>query len=225
MFKEKIFNNQLSYEIKEALGEEITRKILELENSGEKIGEGMSARVFISETDPGICYKINYNNERIHNNSETEGDFLCNSDFSKDIITPEPFYSIMTADTPPFEILVMRRLDAISLKDIIEKDLPLPAGFEIEKFFQALKTYLEALHNKKIFHCDIRSGNIMIDSSTGRPCVIDFGLSKMEYLSSENPYVMKNAKGDTIPLLDDMQGLKEIRLELKKHLFEKARTA
>lgn len=206
---------------------EIADRIREISQTGEKIGFGMTAEVFTSKTDPSVCYKIISKEHPVFRNSvHKEADLLTKAcRIKSDIILPEPYYSIETDGPQIFEVLVMRRLEALSIEDIIKKNLPLPENFNFDEFFKEITKYFDKLHASNIYHRDLHWGNIMIEGETGRPCIIDFGMSREEYLSTENPYKITNSRGGEHFITDDMIRIREVRNELRKHIFQKSKVA
>ncbi|EKE15562.1 MAG: Serine/threonine protein kinase [uncultured bacterium] len=221
-FKE-IVHHRSEDELKdEKLLEEILEKIREIALMGEKIGFGMTAEVFTSKNDSSVCYKIVHKEHPVFRNSvHKEADILTKAGKIKNgVVLPEPYYSIVAGEEKLFEVLVMKRLDAVSVEDIIKERSELPEDFDFNDFFNKLEDYFNQLHNNKIFHRDFHWGNVMIENKTGAPCVIDFGMSKEEYLSSENPYKIINSRGAEYFITDDMIRLGEVRNELRRYIFE-----
>ncbi|MCX6716686.1 MAG: phosphotransferase [Candidatus Taylorbacteria bacterium] len=131
---------------------------------------------------------------------DKEGEFLDELCDERDlVIVPEPccwakYEAEFEGDTyfskESLMILAMERLNAVSIKEVLEGDKELPESFDINKFFLALRTYLyKIMHNKGIHHRDLHEGNIMIDIESGKPCIIDFG--KSSYGSSEDVYTFE----------------------------------
>ena len=220
----KILKHKTEDESKEKeLFKEIAEKIKEISREGEKIGFGMTAEVFTSKTDASVCYKIIRKEHPIFRNGvHKEADILTKACRLKaGVILPEPYYSIETGEEKNLEVLVMKKLDAVSVENLIGNKLDLPENFDFNGFFAKLENYFNKLHDNKIFHRDFHWGNVMIENMTGAPCVIDFGMSKEEHLSSENPYKIVNSRGAEHFITDDMIRLKEVRNQLRKYIFEK----
>lgn len=88
--------------------------------------------------------------------------------------------------------IVMERLDAANMQMVLNGKEYLPNNFlgdrkiksqdEIDEaldvFFDALQNYVLEMHERGVAHCDLMPRNIMIDKSTGKPRVIDFGRAK-----------------------------------------------
>ena len=74
--------------------------------------------------------------------------------------------------------IVMERLEAVNLQEIINKKAELPENFNLDAFFDGLYAYVEEMHDKfKIVHNDLEARNVMVDQKTGQARVIDFGRS------------------------------------------------
>lgn len=75
-------------------------------------------------------------------------------------------------------VIAMEYIDGVTLEDIIvaEKRLPIDKSLQITS--EVLGT-LDFAHQKKIFHRDIKPGNIMLDGK-GQTKIIDFGIAKSD---------------------------------------------
>lgn len=203
---------------------ELIEKIKEVKQSGDSIGEGRTAEVFISEKDSRICYKVikpEFSGYRIRSNKEGEilGE-LCA--LPGEVKIPMPYYSILSEDG--FEALVMERIDGVSIEDIVREKTTLPDGMEIDDFFGKIKRFFETMHQEHhTYHRDIHPGNIMIERNTLRPCIIDFGAGRKCYGDNENPYRETDARGKMIVSTDDEVGLRDTKNALRKHLFSKTK--
>lgn len=60
--------------------------------------------------------------------------------------------------------------------------IPLPRAMEI---LRAVARGLEAVHSRQLVHRDVKPGNIIIEATTDRPVLIDFGLARRR--SKSNP--------------------------------------
>lgn len=79
--------------------------------------------------------------------------------------------------------LVMRYLDAGTLRDRMEKGRPLPLN-EIDRLFSQLADALSYAHGYGIIHRDLKPSNALIDSQ-GNLFLTDFGIAKL--LESASP--------------------------------------
>jgi serine/threonine protein kinase len=79
--------------------------------------------------------------------------------------------------------LVMRYLDAGTLRDRMEKGRPLPLS-EIDRLFSQLADALSYAHSFGIIHRDLKPSNALIDSQ-GNLFLTDFGIAKL--LESASP--------------------------------------
>lgn len=72
--------------------------------------------------------------------------------------------------------LVMERLLAVNLEHALLRRQRLPEHFEIDSFFDSLETYIQHAHEEEeILHGDLFARNVMVDSASGQPRVIDWG--------------------------------------------------
>ena len=75
-------------------------------------------------------------------------------------------------------IIVMQYIEGATLKDIIESEKKLPISVVLKLAVDLLRIISYA-HERKIYHRDIKPGNIMVDKQ-GDLKVIDFGIAKDE---------------------------------------------
>lgn len=145
------------------------------------LGNGSVGEVYKVYNHSGACVKVVYDYERYQegNDIHKEGVFLDKlSDFQVEgVRTPKLFH---TVDGFNFKALVMEELDAVCFRRVLEGHDELPEAFEFDDYFSKLKKYLEALHEKGVYHQDFVLRNFMIDRKTGMPYVIDFGKSKFK---------------------------------------------
>lgn len=164
-----------------------------------KIGEGQTAEVHHVDINEKHCFKIicrqkHYSTVKVSRSGQplqkyhplpVEARFLADlQGLDRDVRVPRPYYSVVrkttdedehTFDEGELSVLAMERLDAVSIREIIEGELPLPGNFEIESFFDKLRNFVERMHNeRRIHHRDLHWGNVMVGEG-GEPFVIDFG--------------------------------------------------
>lgn len=208
--------------------EVLAREFFEILGTEEnRLGEGRTAEVSFSKINPKICYKII---------KDINGDYYKGSEFSKvneeaelldslvgldDVVrVPTPYYSIKTKTSSGEDVhaLVMERLDAVDLSDVMEGKGELPENFNIDMFFDNLKAFFTKMHNQDIYHRDAQDRNIMVGEN-GEPFVIDFGNGKRNYLSNENPYKDRDdVRGNVTYFTDDFEFLRITKEKLKKHI-------
>jgi RIO-like serine/threonine protein kinase len=100
--------------------------------------------------------------------------------FSKSGVRTPAYKALVKSSKPGgTAAIVMEQLNAVNLKHVLLGKEEMPSSFNREKFFEALETYLVALHEEMRFaHNDLEARNIMVDRETGLPYVIDFGRAK-----------------------------------------------
>ncbi len=133
---------------------------------------------------------------------------------------PNPYYSIKakTQSGDNVHALVMERLDAVSLSDVIEGRENLPENFNIDLFFSSLENFFTKMHKEDIFHRDAQDRNIMVGKN-GEPFVIDFGNGKKMYFGDEDPYrEFDDIKSKVTYFTDDFEFLKITKRKLKKYI-------
>ena len=69
----------------------------------------------------------------------------------------------------------MERIYGYTVHEILLQPSLLPKKFNYDVFCAALEESVAILHSIGIYHRDLHAKNIMIDSKTGMPYIIDFG--------------------------------------------------
>ncbi len=84
--------------------------------------------------------------------------------------------------------LIMEQLPAVNLANICYANkYPVPEGFDYDSFVSDLENFIELLHNSaQIAHGDLYLRNLMVDTSSSQPYLIDFGRSKDLIVCSKN---------------------------------------
>jgi len=200
-----------------------------IQKNAQEIGVGADGRVVIDTTDmvninPEICYKfallekVKRGRNSVAEEAELQGAFyeVAQTIASKDIGVPMPYYEIEVQTT---QMIAMERLHAKSADDIIRGLGTLPAGFDIDRFCNSLRLFIDVMHAHDLYHRDLHFGNIMISQYPewvdGEPMgyVIDFGLSGYAHKNME-PY-KKEVAGDTFTYDDDYGRIETLRKTLK----------
>ncbi|EKE25132.1 MAG: hypothetical protein ACD_5C00277G0001 [uncultured bacterium] len=230
MFGEKDFNNikvhqKIEKEESDPILQELIEKIKEMQKQENFIGEGATAKVFASQTNPDVCYKIihgsgDYN---FRNTVTEEAEILEIAEKisrSCGVKIPKPYYSIM--ENGKIEVLVMERMHAVSIREILEGNLEIDDSFDFKKFTEKVEQYFLKLNEHNVYHRDAHWGNIMIEFGTNEPCIIDFGASIELRLRSEDPYKQADFSGNTITFTPDNYKIRdELRVKLRTYLFKK----
>ncbi len=168
---------------------EFCKEILNREN---KIDDGNFANVFVEENEyPGLCFKKLKPLRDPRNSVHEEGRILdeIRNGVVEGVRTPMPYVSAEqytrtdAGKVIQRKLLVMERIDGVTLRDIVEpksvdRKQELPEGFDAEAYFNKLREFFTVLHDKhKIYHGDVNLGNLMIQADSLEPAVIDFGES------------------------------------------------
>lgn len=191
--------------------------IKKYEENGQSIGKGKTAEIFVSPRNDKFCMKAVCDKGISCNNTEIEMNFLeilADSD-----IAPKPICAIKTSQK---DYLFMETIHGISIKDLIEKDLveDLPPKFDFKNFFETLKQQISLMHKKNIYHRDLHTGNIMINSD-GSPVIIDFGDALLQKLGEDDPYRDENGKGELIVYPNDKNSIGENYRKMGEYLKSK----
>lgn len=197
-----------------------------LNNRSESIGRGATAEVYVKKLENGhsqYCFKFIYNLQSPdylkYNNIKEETGFLLklyNLNL-KGVKIPEPIGYI---ETDLAHVLIMEKLNAITLASVLEEGEKLPTSFNAEDFFKRLEEFVLEMHKNRIHHRDLHSGNIMIDIETGEPCMIDFGRSKEFIIEPQEPetYYLEFNGSQGNRFVDDLAKIKEYKQAMLKHL-------
>lgn len=77
--------------------------------------------------------------------------------------------------------IIMEKVNAVNLQKCINGEQEFPPTFNAEEFCFDLEEYLYEMNDMhNLAHGDLYPRNIMIDATTGKPIVIDFGRSKLK---------------------------------------------
>lgn len=198
MFLEgRIFSEELKSDTSGEAIPEYVHRILEnvsqlLDQPESFLGEGMTAKVHIFPDSPRYCVKIvtpqtkkpEYEHRSLVVSIAEEAGLLSevsvlNPEHGKvGVRVPQLIgtFKTKTSQGEVCEVLIMERMHAVSLKDVLENGVKLPESFELELFFEQLGSFIKKMHDIQVYHRDLHEGNVMIDVETGLPVVIDFGL-------------------------------------------------
>lgn len=146
-----------------------------IKNPEKFLGGGAVAEV--ASMGDGVCVKQvtnleNYNNDnsifKESNILETLNDFEVEG-----VRTPKMLGAF--SERPDIYVILMEELPAVDVSRILLGHYDFPEVFDSDDFFRRLTAYVEKLHEKGVYHCDLAARNIMVDKETGMPYVIDFG--------------------------------------------------
>ena len=225
-------------------GKEIFREVERLLDSKENlIGIGRTAEVHFLHVNEEHCWKIISKHEKAGKGTvafsdtgsrpeyhpvHVEAQFLADlQGVSAHARVPVPYYALTketdSENDEPYEhsetsILAMEKLNAVSLEDVLRRNVAMPEKFDKKGYFEKLRGFFEDMHNRKgIHHRDAHIGNLMIDNLTGEPYVIDFGSAT--YGRSEDVYSEERAR-ETVRYIPDIDHLDKAEKEVTKYLYE-----
>lgn len=128
---------------------------------------------------------------------------------------PEPYYEV---DTGNIQIIAMEKLHARSVDDVLRGFGTLPKDFDVDVFCDALRSFIDTMHAKGLYHRDLHYGNIMVtqagaleDAPVGY--VIDFGLSGHVHPGTDA--YRKELAGTVFTYDDDYGRIESVRKDLK----------
>ncbi|MFZ5390778.1 MAG: protein kinase domain-containing protein [Patescibacteria group bacterium] len=209
--------NRDNIEIAHNLIEEISSQHIEL-------GRGDEARVYFSQDDKrqDFCVKELHIPPRVFVVNSIEQEMsLQEQAIQCGVRSPKPVLCLETDQGESF--MVMETIKGHSLLDIIEKKIPLPDKFEEGSFWAELKDMINKLHSDQIYHRDIKLANIMLEYSSGRPVIIDYGRAA-RVVGEDNPYIdIDYAKNEQINYKDDLRALAATRGQFVSHLTSQSK--
>lgn len=193
--------------------------------SHEKIGEGKSGRVIGSVRSPELCYKVLFPPERQPSGTN---DIAIEADLQGDVAKLGTIAGVRAPKVKFFvknkivRAIAMERLDAVSIKDVLEGTAPLPPAFNAGKFFASLRAYIAGIHEKGYYHRDLHGGNVLIDNETSMPRVIDFGHATRT-IGEEGVYeteIVQAGRRKTIVLLSDIEAPKLLEKKIAAYIAD-----
>lgn len=194
------------------------------EKMSEGIGHGKTAEVvYIPAYKTSVCYKI-IADQRLedlygstfdapaHNSPKIEAYFLSRAgETDNSVKVPHPlcYWEGQSDLLGNFKVLVLEKLNAFTVQDLLMNQERLPENFDIEKFAQKLTTFVEKMNDSGIRHNDLTVTNVMIDRETGLPCVIDFGDAEKEFGEEKRPFTR------------DKVAVRDILAQVRNHMRHK----
>lgn len=194
------------------------------EKLSEGIGHGKTAEVvYIPQYKPSVCYKIiaekrletmydSTFNAPPYNSPKIEAYFLSRTqDLHRSVKVPQPicFWEGTSDMLGKFKILILEKLDAFTIQDLLMNEAQLGPDFDIQKFSDDLTDFVQRMNAAGIHHNDITVTNVMIERGTNSPCVIDFGDAEKEFGDENKPFTK------------DRVAIKDVIEAVKNHLKHK----
>lgn len=139
------------------------------------VGEGKTAHVYRDPHADGICYKYVHNfTEYVNWNSvDKEARYLESLD---DLVVNGARVPKLhgVIDHPDMKVITMEYLNAACLDKVFQGRRSLPDDFDQKIFFENLRKYVDAMHERGIYHRDLHKGNVLVGPNN-TPYIIDFG--------------------------------------------------
>lgn len=114
------------------------------------------------------------------------------------------------------DVLVMEKIEGASLADIFnpkesrfKKDAP--EGVDWVYFLDTLERFIKKMNNEGIFHRDLHMGNVMIETESLKPVVIDFGFSGKKRFEEQDVYLEDSYPQNTIRFTSDLAHISEMK--------------
>jgi serine/threonine protein kinase len=219
----ELYQSEENPEVVDFLNEEKVKEQVDLiyEKMSEGLGHGKTAEVvYVPEYKPKVCYKIiaekrleelyeSTFNAPPYNSPKIEAYFLSRaSGLHNNVKVPQPLcHWEGTSDTlGQFRILILEKLDAFTVQDLLMNEAQLNPDFDFEKFARDLTEFIQRMNEEGIHHNDLTVTNVMIDRSTNTPCVIDFGDAEKEFGDEKRPFTK------------DKVAIRDILAQIKNHM-------
>jgi len=197
------------------------------------LGKGLTAEVHHLKERPHVCIKIisydtiDWDKRPKFSSLLKEAQFLDKARVIQGQVgLPRPYFSAVLEDDAEREveednvelqIMVMERLNAVSIRDILENKAQLPQVFDIDSFFKKLKNFIDQMHDElRLYHRDLHDGNVMVDAQ-GKPYIIDFG-SAIYGFADENVYRQDDPISGLIKYTTDEANLDITKQKLLEHI-------
>ena len=153
--------------------EELVECLQKLEMHTESIGLGGNAEVFGIKEGPfsKVCLKKVAKIPQIRCNDIDTETKIQSMARSAGVRIP---LALVSFEAGGQEYLIMERIIGNTVGEISASPSKLPENFDPKLFIQKLIQMVERMHNADIYHRDLHTNNVMIDSE-GLPVIIDFG--------------------------------------------------
>lgn len=195
-----------------------------LELKAKSIGEGQNAIVFVAEGTPfeKVCLKKAKEKPTILCNTIEEEHQYQMLARTAGVKTP---LTLLSLDTDKGAFFIMERINGVTVDEAARRPQSVPEGFEYHAFCEALEKEVEKMHNAGIYHRDLHTQNVMIDTE-GNPVIIDFGTatrgtgSDLTYEQTVMRYDPLKGRYDTFGsyFKDDDDQVRKIKRELYQYI-------
>ncbi len=163
-----------------------------MDKKKKSISVGKNAEVFAVEDEPmfeNLCVKKVAKLPKVKING-IESEFEFQEEVNNiGIRTPRNIMVVRNTDTRE-EFIIMERIKGHSIGDItdLRSNIFVKDTYNHEAFFKELKEMVDKMHERRIYHRDLHSGNVMIGDD-GHPVIIDFGAATYGYGDDADIYL------------------------------------
>lgn len=190
------------------------------EGAHDVLGFGQAGRVVASVRNPDWCYKVMRPKEALPdgtNSVATEVDIQDEIYALGEVAGVRVPRVHMFIENERVRAIRMETVHGFTLKQLMSGEQAWPENFDIDAFFDALGAFIEHMHFNGYHHRDLHEGNVMVDTATGLPRVIDFGLSKRgnDYDNVYRQQVVKAGQIIELVLSSDLGSLARLKKDVQ----------
>ena len=216
-------------EVTKKLSDEFVERMQERLRGAKELGRGENGRVVADPVNERMAYKfltrppIPPQNSLIHE-AGMQGRFYEIADKYKKLGVGVPRLEYFSTD-PQLTLIAMERLDAVSVRDILDGVEQLPMNADIDKLFTKLNSFLKVANETEgLFHLDVGAGNVMIhrnqvnNDSHSNVYLIDMGMSKLRREVKSVTLVEHGVFIQKVDKVSDCSSVEAVRRRLKSFL-------
>jgi serine/threonine protein kinase len=156
-----------------------------IDDPDSRIDSGGAAVVY--RLSNGVCMKVLHERKEglaydAGNSIQEEARFnqLLTGFVKSGVRSPHYIGRIIAQSPKKMEAILMEELRAVNLQYILNGKAQMPQSFRLDPFLNALGSYVTELNERLgIAHGDLEPRNVMVDSTSGLPRVIDFGRASL----------------------------------------------
>ncbi|OGG59881.1 hypothetical protein A2765_04855 [Candidatus Kaiserbacteria bacterium RIFCSPHIGHO2_01_FULL_56_24] len=193
---------------------ELLERMQDIEAYSEEIDRGSNGRIIRCLTQdparPAVVYKV-----LLHPPIAPQNLLLAEAGYQADLHALSMKHPELRVRVPkPYFFVSRLGIDAmaqeevtscVSVKNIIDQDIPIPETLDIDRIFHFLAKFIERMHEAGFYHRDLREGNVMVSLDPSLPeeeplaFIIDMGYCTQAW-SEEGAYRNLDSPRDNVIL-------------------------